>query len=98
MHSLNIKERKLLELQTDTLLAFYREKCPRSRPPKMNVNKIESAHLQCISNHCAKFEYKGVKTLRVTEYTNQISPKHFGWKKCRKKYLSNVHKILNIKD
>ena len=28
------------------------------------------AHLQCMNNHYAKFEYKGMKTVGVTDYTN----------------------------
>ena len=58
------------------------------------------AHLQCMNNHYGKFEYKGMKTVGVTDYTNQTPPTHFGWKKglsptpiqMRKK-SSNVHKI-----
>ena len=32
-----------------------------------NVHKIEGAHLQCVNNQNAKFEYKGMKTARVTD-------------------------------
>ena len=39
------------------------------------------AHLQCVNNHYAKFEYKEMKTVGVTDYTNQTPPKHFRWKK-----------------
>ena len=35
-----------------------------------NVHKIGGAHLQCMSNHLAKFEYKGMKTVGGTDYTN----------------------------
>ena len=33
--------------------------------------KIENvgAHLQCVNNYYAKFEFKGMKTVRVTVYT-----------------------------
>ena len=31
---------------------------------------IEGAHLQCVNNHYAKFEYKGMNTLEVPDYTN----------------------------
>ena len=41
-----------------------------------------------------------MKTVGVTDYTSQTTPKHFGWKKClsstlikMRKYLSNVHKM-----
>ena len=33
----------------------------------------------CEQSLC-KFEYKGMKTVGVTDYTNQTPPKHFGWK------------------
>ena len=55
---------------------------------------------QCMNNHYAKFEYKGMKTVGVTDYTNQTPPTHYGSKKClsstpvkNEKILSNVHKI-----
>ena len=32
-------------------------------------HKIEGAHLQCVNNHYAKFEYKGMNTVGVTDYT-----------------------------
>ena len=41
---------------------------------------IEGAYLQSVDNHYAKFEYEGMKTVGVTDYTNQTPPKHFGWK------------------
>ena len=46
-----------------------------------NVHKTKGAHLQCVSYQFAKFEYKGKKTVGVTDYTNQRPPTHFGWKK-----------------
>ena len=33
-------------------------------------HKVEGAHLQCVNNHYAKFEYKGMNTVGVTDYTN----------------------------
>ena len=47
-----------------------------------NVYKIKGGQLQCMNNHCAKFECKGMKTVGATDYTNQTPPMHFGWKKC----------------
>ena len=35
-----------------------------------------------MNNHYDKIEYKGIKTVGVTDYTNQTPPTHFGWKKC----------------
>ena len=64
------------------------------------MHKIGGAHLQCMSNHYAKFEYKGMQTVGVTDYTNQTPCKHFREEKClistpvkMRKYLSRVHKI-----
>ena len=31
----------------------------------------KGAYLQCVNNHYAKFEYKRMKTLGVSDYTNQ---------------------------
>ena len=36
-----------------------------------NVHKIGGAHLQCIDNHLAKFEYKGMKTVGITDYNTR---------------------------
>ena len=33
-------------------------------------HKIEGAHLQCVNNHYAKFEYKEINTVEVTDYTS----------------------------
>ena len=42
-----------------------------------NVHKIGGAHLQCVNNHYATFEYKTNKTIGVKDYTNQTPSKHF---------------------
>ena len=51
-----------------------RKKCLSSIPvkneKKINVHKIGDAHLQCVNNHNAKFEYNGTNTLGVTDYTD----------------------------
>ena len=36
----------------------------------LNVQKMEGAHLQCVNNHYAKFEYKVMSTPGLTDYTN----------------------------
>ena len=52
-----------------------RKKCQSSTLVKngkkylFNVHKIK-AHLQCVNNHYAKFEYKVMNTVGVTDYTN----------------------------
>ena len=38
--------------------------------------KWEGAHLQYVNNDHAKFEYKEMKTVGVTDYTKQIPPTH----------------------
>ena len=44
-------------------------------------------------SHHIKFEYEGMKTAGVTDYTNQTPPKHFGWIK----HLSSTDlKIVKI--
>ena len=47
----------------------------------LNVQKIGGSHFQCVNKHYAKFEYKVMNTVGVTDYTNYASPKHYGWKK-----------------
>ena len=79
MQSLNIKEWKLLELQqitqTRNHLSNSNKKSLSSRPLKdekkysWNVYKIEGAHLQCVNNNYVKYEYKGMNTAGVTNYT-----------------------------
>ena len=54
--------------------------------------KNDGAQLQCMNNHNAKFEYKGMKNVGVTDYSNQTPPTHFGWKKC----LSSIP-VKNVK-
>ena len=48
------------------------------------VHNIEAAHLLYVNNHQAKFEYKRNKTVGVTDYTNQVPSKYFGWIKLSK--------------
>ena len=50
------------------------------------MNKIGGAHFKCVNNHYLKYEYKGMNTVGVTDYTNQAPPKRFGLKK----YLSST--------
>ena len=38
---------------------------------------MRGAHLQCVNNHHAKFENKEMKTVGVTDYSNQAPSKHF---------------------
>ena len=66
----------------DTPYAFGMEKMSKFNTRKKyylsNVLRIGGAHLQCVNNHYAKFEYKGIKTVGVTDYTNMTPPTHFG--------------------
>ena len=41
------------------------------------------AYVQCMNNHYAQFEYQGMETVGVTDYTNQTPPKHFEQKKIK---------------
>ena len=41
-----------------------------------NMHYIGGAHAQCMNSHYAKIEYKGMKTVGVTIYTNQTPSKH----------------------
>ena len=33
--------------------------------------KIKEAHLQCVNNHYVKYEYKGMNTAVITDYTTR---------------------------
>ena len=55
---------------------------------------VVGAHLQCVNNHYAKFEYKKIKTVGVTDYTNQTPPMHFGWKNFLSSTLEKNVKII----
>ena len=62
------------------------------------MHKIDGAHLQCVNNHHhVKFEYKGMNTLGVPEYTNKTFRKEkmsmFNTPQKLEKKLLNVHKI-----
>ena len=63
---------------------------------------VASAHLQCVNTHYAKFEYKGMKLVGVTDYTDKTQYTHSKggvimskFKNSQKynKILSNVYKI-----
>ena len=60
-----------------------------------NVHKIGGIHFQCVNNHYAKFEYKGMKTVGVTDYTNQTPAAHFGWIKCLSSTSVQMRKYLS---
>ena len=55
---------------------------------------VRSAHLQCVNNHYAKFEYKEMKTVGVTDYTNQTPSKHFWTEKCLSSTPLKIEKIF----
>ena len=44
----------------------------KNKKKMKQFHKIGGAHLQCVNNHYAKFEYKGMNTVVhvVTDYTN----------------------------
>ena len=74
----SLKELILLELQitqTRQPLSILDKKRLSSTPvinekKLLNMHKIDGAHLQCVNNNYAKFEYNGMNTFGVTDYTN----------------------------
>ena len=64
---------------------FTGEKKLSSRPQKRKKQDqtllwtcVAGEYLQCVNNHCAKFEYKGIKYVSITDYTqikNVSTPK-----------------------
>ena len=42
--------------------------------------KLEGPHFQCMNNHYAKIENKEMKTIGVTDYSNQTHQSIFGRK------------------
>ena len=86
MQNLDIKEWKLFELQithyehprsgVDVIMSIKAQHSQKYNKILSNVHKIEGAHLQWVNNHYAKFEYKRMKTVGVTDYTNQTTSKH----------------------
>ena len=59
-----------------------------------NVHKMRGEHIQCMNNHYAVFNYKGMKTVGVTDYTNQTPPTHFGGKKMSKCNTRKTEKLF----
>ena len=57
---------------------------------------MEGAHLQCVNNQYAKFEYKGMKSLGVTDYTNQRLPTLF-WMEINSKSKNRKNEKIFIK-
>ena len=77
---------------------------PKIRKCLSNVHKRGGAHVQCMNNYYVIFDYLGMKTVGVTDYTNQTLSKQVEQKKNvlvqtpppqknGKKYSYNVHKI-----
>ena len=60
------------------------------------MHKIKSAHLQYVNNPCAKFAYKGMKSVGVTDYINQTPSKHFGWKNVYLQHPPEMKKIFMV--
>ena len=49
----------------------YQFNTPQKKRKYLSImHKIVFAHLQCVNNHYAKFEYKGMLSGAVTKYTN----------------------------
>ena len=86
-HNANFKYKGM---KTDGVTDYTNQTPPKQfgwKNPKLNSPKIRKylsnmhytggAHAQCMNSHYAKFEYKGMKTVGVTIYTNQTLSKHF---------------------
>ena len=56
---------------------MYKFNSPKNKKMFIKFAQEGEAHVQCMNNHFAKFEYKGMKTLGVTDNTNQKLSKHF---------------------
>ena len=61
--------------------AFRMEKNLSITPVKNVKILIKCVNLQCVNNHYAKAEYKGIKTAGVTNYKNQTPPYAFRMEK-----------------
>ena len=66
-HRLRISDGKMSQVQHPSKIRKYLS----------SVHETGGAHLQCVNNHYAKFENKEMKTVGVTDYTNQTPFKHF---------------------
>ena len=80
--NIHLQESKAINLSpAETRFILFLIYVKKIRNYLSKVHKIDGAHLQCVCNHYAKFEYKGMKTVGVTDYTNQTPSKHFRHKK-----------------
>ena len=50
---------------------------PKNKEMFIKFAQKREAHVQCMNNHYAKFEYQGMKTLGVSDNKNQKPSKHF---------------------
>ena len=72
----------------------------KKKKKNWNVHIIDGAHLQYANNHYAKFEWKGMKTFGVTDYTNLVPLKCCGRTKMSKfntpqKWKKNIKHAQN---
>ena len=65
-HHLSILDGKMSKFNTHANMRKY----------SRNVHKIEGVHLLYVNNHYAKFEFKEIKSVGVTDYTNQTPSKY----------------------
>ena len=87
MQRLNIKEWKLFELldKPDTPYTFRMEKISKFNSRKkweIIYQMYTKWEVHIFNVYYARFEYKGMKTVGVTDYTNQTPSTDFRWKKC----------------
>ena len=62
--------------------------------PKYLVKRTQKygVHVKCVNNHNGQFEYKGMKTACVTDYTNQTPSKYFGQRNVYDQHPSKLRK------
>ena len=61
---------------------MYKFKTPQKLEHIYQMCTKRGAQFHCVNNHYAQLEYKGMKTVRVTDYTDQTPSKHCERKKC----------------
>ena len=58
-----------------------------------NIHQIGVANIRCVNNQYAKFEYKGMKSVGVTDSTKQTSSMHYG----RQNYKIDIPPPIKMK-
>ena len=67
LHKLGTPKMLRTDEQTGKMSKFNRQ---QNEKKMKQIHNIRGAHLQCLNNHYAKFEYKGMNTVGVTDNIN----------------------------